>query len=163
MMMGDELINEQSDYTCLHKYYLPAKEQYQLAIESGLNPTEEELERMRLSTKRLSYKFERQAKPYEEQLAYIEGHEVLSDFEFHDSKVVFFSHDENCAVIKLKNSKVLELHFEEVDYIETRTDPVCDWIGDFYCYPAFYDKSRLIFDIDYYKITCAKIVVASYK
>ena len=163
MMMGDEQNYKQSDYTRLHRYYLPAKEQYQIALESGLQPTEKELEKMRLYTDSLTYQFECEDKPFDEQISYIEGHEVLADFDFHDSKVIFFSHDENSAIMKLKYTKTLDLLFEEGDDIEVRTDPVCDWIGDFYCYPAFYNKNKLVFDIEYYKILCSKIVVVSYE
>lgn len=163
MMMGDEQHFKQSDYTRLHRYYLPAKEQYQIAIEAGLKPTEKELEYMKHYTDSLIYQFESEDKPYDEQVSYIEGHEILSDFGFHDSKVVFFSHDEKSATMKVKYTKTLELRFEEVDDIEIRTDPVCDWINDFYCYPTFYNKKKYVFDIGFYKIICSRIVVSTYE
>ena len=163
MMMGDEQNYKQSDYTRLHRYYLPAKEQYQLAIETGSQPTGKELEHLRLYTDSLNYRFECENKPYDEQISFIEGHEVLSDFEFHDSKVICFSQDENSANMKLKYTKTLELRFQEVDDIEIRTDPICDWINEFYCYPTFYDKKKYIFDIGFYKIICSRIIVSNYK
>lgn len=163
MMMGDEQDCKQSDYNRLHQYYLPAKEQYQIAIDAGLKPTNKEIEKMHLCIDRLSYQFESEGRPYDEQIAYIEGHEILSDFYFHDSKVVFFSHDEKSACMKLKFDKTLELRFEEVDEIEIRIDPESDWIYDFYCYPAFYTDKKYVFDIGFYKIVCSKIVVSSYE
>ena len=69
-------------------------------------------------------------------------------------KVVFFSHNEKSATMKLKYTKTFELRFEEVDDIEIQTDPVCDWINDFYCYPAFFNKKKYFFDIGFYKIIC---------
>ncbi len=163
VMMGDEQNYKQSDYTRLHQYYLPAKEQYQLAIKIGLHPTEKELEKISFYTDSLIYQSECENKPYDMQISYIEGYEVLSDFGFHDSKVIFFSHDENSACMKLKYGKTLELRFEEVDDIQIRTDPVCDWINDFHCYPTFYNKQKYVFDIGFYKIICSKIVVSTYE
>lgn len=163
MMMGSTQNYKQSDCIRLHRYYLPAKELYEIAIESGLQPTEKELKQMKLHIDILTYQFACEEKPYKEQLAYIEGYENLSDFSFYDSKVVFFSHDENSADLKLKYSSVLELHFEDVDEIVIRTDPVCDWVNDFYCYPAFHNRNKLIFDIGFYRILCSKIVVTSYE
>ncbi len=107
MMMGDEQHFKQSDYTRLHRYYLPAKEQYQIAIEAELKPTEKELEYMKQYTYSLIYQFECEDKPYDEQVSYIEGHEILSDFGFHDSKVVFFSHDEKSATMTRLNRKLI--------------------------------------------------------
>lgn len=118
---------------------------------------------MKQYTDSLIYQFECEDKPYDEQVSYIEGHEILSDFGFHDSKVVFFSHDEKSATMKVKYTKTLELRFEEVDDIEIRTDPVCDWINDFYCYPTFYNKKKYVFDIGFYKIICSRIVVSNYE
>ena len=163
IMMGDEQNYKQPDYTRLHRYYLPAREQYQLAIKAGLKPTQKELEHMQFYTDSLIYKFECEEKPYDEQVSYIEGHEVLSDFGFHDSKVVSFSHDKNSACMKLKYTRTLELFFEEVDDIEIKTDPVCDWINDFYCYPTFYNNKKYVFDIGFYKIICSRIVVSNYE
>lgn len=163
MMMGNEQNCKQSDYTRLHRYYLPAKEQYQLAIETGLHPSEKELGHMRLYVDSLNYQFECENKSYDEQISYIEGFEALSDFGFHDSKVIFFSHDENSATMKFKDIKTLELLFEEVDDIQIRTDPVCDWINDFYCYPTFYNKKKYVFDIGFYKIICSRIIVSTYE
>ena len=65
--------------------------------------------------------------------------------------------------MKLKYTRTLELFFEEVDDIEIKTDPVCDWINDFYCYPSFYNKKKYVFDIGFYKIICSKIVVLTYE
>ena len=163
MMMGDEQNSNQSGYSRLHRYYLPAKEQYQIAIERGLQPTEKELAHMRFYIDSLSYQFEQENKPYTEQVSYIKGHEVLSDFSFHDSKVMAFSHDENSATMKLNNTKTLVLRFEEVDSIEISTDPLCNWINDFYCYPTKNKKEKHVFDIGFYRIICSRIVVSTYE
>lgn len=165
VMMGDETDCKQSDYTRLHRYYLPAREQYELAVKAGLKPSDEELEHVNLYTDMLVYQFECEDKNYYEQLSYIEGHERLTDFGFHDSKVIFFSHDKTSAVMKLQydSEKVLELHFEDIYDIKIHTDPVSDWINEFYCYPLFSCKEQLIFNIGFYKIICTKIFVAEYK
>lgn len=164
VMMGDKMYHKQEDYTRLHKYYLPAKEQYELAIKAGLKPSDKELEHMNLYTDMLIYQFECENKNYYEHLSYIEGYEKLTDFGFHDSKVIFFSHDKTNAIMKLKynSEKILELHFEDIYDIEIHTDPFCDWINEFYCYPLFSDKNRLRFDIGFYRIVCTKIFVAKY-
>ena len=51
--------------------------------------------------------------------------------------------------------------FEGLIDIEVQGDPTTNWIDDFYCYPAFYSKDVIQFDIDYYKILCKKIKVIS--
>lgn len=164
VMMGDEMNYKQGDHTRLYKYYLPAKEQYELAVKAGLKPSDKELEKVNFYTNMLTYQFECEGRNYDEQLSLIEGHEKLKDFGFHDSKVIFFSHDKTSAVMKLKynNEKVLELHFKDIYDIEIHTDPVCNWINEFYCYPMFSCKDRLCFDIGFYKIICTKILVAEY-
>lgn len=162
IMLAKEQNYKQSDYTRLHHYLLPAKEQYQFAFEAGLFPAKKELEQMNFEIDRLNYKFSCEDAPYDKQVAFIEGYEKLSDFEFHDSKVIFFSHDKNSATMELDYCDLtLKLLFEKIDDIHIDTNPVCDWINDFYCYPCFYNKNKLFFDIGFYQIICSKITVIS--
>lgn len=163
MMMGFHQCHRQPYYYCLRHYYLPAKEQYQIAIERGMTPTDKELEEMRLYTESLSYRYDCEAKPYDEQIAHIEGYEKLGDFNFYDSIVLFFSHDKNSISMKIGHDAGItaELRFEDIYDIEINSDPVTAWINDFYCYPTFYDKSKFVFDIGYYRITCSRIKVVS--
>ena len=163
MMMGFQQNNKQSDWERLHRYYLPAKKQYQIAIEAGLNPTDKELEHMRFYTESLSYQFECEDWEWEKKIAHIEGHEKLSDFDFHDSKVIFFEREDGIVHMKFRYDRGLTvaIRFEDVYEIQIRTDPDCDWISEFYCYPAFHNKEMLVFDIEYYRILCSRIVVES--
>ena len=162
MMMAHEQRFKTSDYLRLKQYVKPAVEQYQLSIQNGDKPTEKELEMSQSEYDALTYQFACEHAPHEEQIKLINGYEKLKSFQFHDSKVIKFEHDENQAFLTLKfdNTEII-LKFDDVSDIKIQTDPVCDWIYDFYCYRSFYGKDLLIFDIEFYRILCSSITVES--
>ncbi len=166
-MMASECRIELFDYDCYHKYVKPAADAYHLAVKAGQNPSDKELEHSYYAADKLEYELNKKEAPYEEQISYISGHELLSNFQFHDSRFVSFEQNDHNALLKLNfNGYVATFMFEDVDTVQTFYD--CDncWVYTVYCYPTFrYDDSSvnkgIVFDIEIYKIVCSKVTVVS--
>ena len=159
-MMADENRTVYSDYERYHKFVRPAVEAYDKAIEAGQHPTDKELKQIRFSAESLAYVLECEELPCEEQVKRIRGFERLADFEFHDSKPTWFEYSGQTVKLKLEFYETSATFlFEGVKEIVVNNDPVADWVMDFCCYPCFYNKDLLIFDIGSHRITCAKISV----
>lgn len=166
-MMASEYRIEVFDYGCYHKYIKPAVEAYHLAIKAGQHPSDKELDRIYFNADKLEYELNKREAPYEEQLSYISDHELLSDFEFHDSRFVSFEHTGNKAFLKLDyDGRVATFMFEDVEDVQTYFNSDNLWVYDFCCYPTFnlngiIQYNGIVFDIELYRIICAKVTVVS--
>ena len=94
-MMADESRFSVLDYERYHKYVKPSVEAFALAEKAGQHPTEKELDKIRFTADTLAYELEREKAPYEVQFKFIHGYEQLDDFNFYDSKPVWFEHSED--------------------------------------------------------------------
>ena len=165
MLMNDEQ-HSIWDYDRFHKYVALAKQAYDRAIQNeGEKPTDKEIEKVNFCYENLQYILKKTENTEEQEIEackLIEGLEDVQDFQFHDSKPISFEHTSEKATLKLYFEGVLVTFlFEGLIDIEVQGDPTTNWIDDFYCYPAFYSKDVIQFDIDYYKILCKKIKVIS--
>lgn len=161
-MMASELSFKIHDYERLHKYIEPALKYYRLAENSEHKPSHKEVEIVQRDYDYLTYRFACEDMPYDEQVKLIDGYEKLSKFGFHDSKVIFFEHNENTARMKLQyDSMIVTFIFNDVWDIKIDTDIGITWINDFYCYRQFWDRNKFVFDIGFYKIYCSRIAVES--
>lgn len=162
MMMHDEQ-HHADKYDRFHKYVAPAKEAYEKALLEDRKPTGKELEKVNFLFDSLSYvlkKRENTEEQYRDAYALIEGLDEIPDFQFHDSKPIWFEHTSENAVLKLNfDGVIVTFRFEVLVDIEVNGDPVCNWINDFYCYRLFPGDKLIRFDIGYYVIHCEKISV----
>jgi len=161
-LMARESRIRESDYDCYHRYIKPAKEAYDRSVESDKKPSDREIERCNNYYNDLKYRLEQHKVPYEDILKCISGSEKLDDFEFHDSKPVWFEHTEEHARLKLRNYDTeVTFLFEELYDVSINTDPMTDWVYDIECYPLYGCDDRFCFDIGFYTIVCSKISVES--
>ena len=149
-------------YTGFHKYMEPAMEAYEKALATAEHkPTDKELEKARNHYNYLKYELEKTADTeaiLAEAYSLIEGMDKLSDFQFHDSKVISFAHDETNAMLQLEYDHVkIRLNFFDCYDICLNGDPTCIWLDEFYCYRWLYNEKVLTFDVGYYKINCKRI------
>ena len=161
-MMACEQRYKQSPYILLHQYLKPCITAYRKAETSSEQPTEKEVNDARYMYDQYSYEFSCRSsseEAYQRAYSLIEGYNDDIDFQFHDSKVIEFSHTATTAKLILEyNDITATLIFNDVDEIEIKNvEPDIAWIFDFYCYPAFPTNSRIVFDIGYYKIQCGHI------
>ena len=159
-LMASEAGIQYSDYTIFNKYIKESYKYYKIANETNEKPTEKEFERIEYLYNYNKHEIESTNKDYEEQVKNIIGYEKLDNFNFHDSKVIWYEHSEKYARIKLDyNNMVVTFYFEEIIEIKINTEPYSDWVFDFYCYRPYHNKELVIFDIGLYKIMCKKILV----
>ncbi len=160
VMMSQETYNI-TDYRRFHTLVAPAMAAYEEAISSGCSVSEKELAVVKRTYDRLLYALKKtDDSPEEIENAYsiIEGLSDVKDFCFHDSKPVYFEHHDECALLKLDyNGFCVTLEFTGIKEIQVATDPVCEWINEFYCYPLFHNPKCLYFDVGSYRITCEHI------
>ena len=161
-MMASEQQHKQDDYVILNSYLRPCLAAYAESKQNGDNPTDMEYEKAKYlfdsfvhvaSNTGSSEEITRRA------YSCIEGFTPEMNFEFHDSKVISFSHDCSSAQLRLQyDGTYVTLLFEDICEIDICSpDPEHAWIYDFNCYPAFHNADILIFDTDFYKIKCKKI------
>ena len=158
VMMAHERRFSINNYDCFHKYIEPAMQAYNDAINLGENIPEQELESIKRDFESLEYELKKEEE-YEEAYALIEGLNEIENFGFHDSKPVYFEHNEKDAYLDLDyDNNIVRFNFIGVYEIEINGDPTCNYINDFFCYRWWYNKEILYFDIGYYRIKCSKIV-----
>ena len=161
-MVSSESRYHFNEYERLHKYVIPALDEYRRAVESGQHPTEKELKIIQREYDALFYQESCVNAPFEEQIKNIHGYEKLEKFGFYDSQLIAFQHSEHQAELKLQlDSMIVTLVFDDVYEIFINADPAVIWITEFSCYSYFYDKSMIIFDIGDYRIKCKSISVKS--
>ena len=161
-MMACEQRYKQWDYEILNFYLKPCIEAYEQATASSEQPNEKEVDAARCMYEQYSYDLSNMASTaecIEQAYSLIEGLSEFSDFAFHDSKVVSFTHNETDAQMVLQYDNIeLTLIFDEISEIKVNAvDPFVTYIMDCYCYPAFHLQDRLIFDIGFYQIRCKSI------
>ena len=154
------------DHDALYKFAIPMMKEFALATEEGNPPTEKELKIGKDRYEMLLY--DEQCTSYEtnsieKSFQLIENSELLENFYYTDSVPILFQYTQTSAILKLKNDQmVATLEFTGLYEIHVDCDPSCNWIEDFFCYPARKGDSRqIVFDIEYYKITCEHIKVLS--
>ena len=146
------------------KYIKPAVDAYELAIQAGQKPTEDELLKMRYAKERALHDKKRLSTPYEEHVKRIQGHEKLREcgFQFLGSVPVWFEKIPYTARLKLKsgNASVTFL-FEDIHEFDTTGDVPMGQVSEFYCYPHCWHEEILEFHVDFYDISCTSISVES--
>ncbi len=163
-MMASEHQYKQSDYVILNTYLKPCMEAYAKAeemneaVSSKEKETAEQLYKLYLHNQTHTRSTEEN---YAAAYSRIEGLPSDTEFQFHDSRVLDFTHDTSSARLTLQYEKItITLLFEDVDEIKVSADELdIIWISEFYCYPSFYSETRIIFDIGFYRIVCGKIKV----
>ena len=164
VMMSQENHNI-SDYRRFHTMIAPAMAAYEEAISSGCSVSEKEFAVIKGTYDRLKYVLKKtDESPEEIEKAYsiIEGLPGFEDFCFHDSKPIYFEHHEESALLKLDyNGLCVTFEFTGLLEIQINTDPVCDWIDEFHCYPLFHNTKYICFDVGLYRITCEHIRVVN--
>ena len=161
-MMASEQRYKQSDYVVLNSYLRPCMVAYAEAKQSGDAPTNEEYENAKFLYDYFAHVEANTASTEEiteRAYSYIEGFTSDINFQFHDSKIIGFSHDCTSAQLHLQyDETIVTILFEEIYEIEVNSvDPEVTWISDFDCYPTFHNADLLIFDVGFYKIMCKKI------
>ena len=160
MMMNHEM-HSVSNYEKFHKFVAPAKDAYEKAKLNGGKVWEQEYKNICSTYESLKYellKTKNDKEIIDEAYSLIEGLKDITDFQFHDSKPIYFEHDKNSAVLILEFHELkVRLQFEGVIDLNISGDPSCNWIMDFYCYRGFYNPKTIIFDVGFYKILCEKI------
>lgn len=149
-------------YVILNSYLRPCMAAYAEAKRNGDAPTDEEYENAKFLYDYFVHVESNTASTEEiteRAYSYIEGFSSDMNFQFHDSKVIDFSHDCTSAQLHLQyDDTIVTILFEEIYEIEVNSvDPEVTWISDFDCYPTFRNPDLLIFDVGFYKIQCRKI------
>ena len=166
-MMASESRGKEFEYDRYHKYVKPAADAYHFAVRAGQSPSDKELEYSYYEADKLEYILKKKEAPYEEQIGYISGHELLSNFYFHDSRFVSFEQNDHNALMKLDyDGNIATFMFEDVDTVQAFYDYDNRWAYTLYCYPTFCPdgvsaNNGIVFDIELYKIICAKVTVVS--
>ena len=163
MLMNHEM-HSVSSYAKFHKFVAPAKEAYEKAKLKGAKVWEKEYQNICRTYESLEYELSKTKNDkavIDEAHSLIEGLKDIKDFQFHDSKPIYFEHDKDSAVLILEfHDLKVKLQFEGVIDINISCDPSCDWIMDFYCYRVFHNSKTIIFDVEFYKIFCERITAS---
>ena len=165
-MMADEMQCKFHVFKVFRRYAEPMMKEFALAEQAGTPPTEKELAAARNMHYWMAYNVEchsYETNDVEQSISLIDNNELLKHFNFHDSLPVFFTHDGRTAVLKLQyNELVATLEFINIFDIYVDGDPTCSYILEFFCYPVRKgDRRQIVFDIEYYRITCEHIKVLS--
>ena len=146
-----------SNYDCFHKYIEPAMKAYNEAIKLGENVPTQELESIKRDFESLEDELKKEDE-IEEGYALINGLNEINNFQFHDSKPIYFEHNEKEASLELDyDGNIVRFKFSGIYEIEINGDPTCNWINNFYCYHWWYNKEIIYFDVGYYRIKCSRI------
>lgn len=152
-----------SDYERFNAYVKPAYMAYKNVLENGTKISEKEINEIEFLYNSLEYDLKRTDDSPEEletALNYIAGIESVQDFQFHDSRIIRFEHDEDTATLVFKYDEVIvTIKFYDVYDIRIDCDPKSAYVTEYYCYPQFHNSDRYIFDVGFYRINCKKIEV----
>ena len=159
MMSEEDYENRFNNYNCFHRYISPAKEAYKKAIENNEIAPEKEYDELIGKYNYLKYVLALEDGS-EESYSMIHGLDKVEGFCFHDAKAKRFEVEVDKAELDIEHcGVVIRLIFKGVFDIQMNTDPVCDYINEFYCYKNFDIQERIVFDIGFYKIVCKEITV----
>lgn len=163
-LMGWEMRPKTSNYELLNKYYKPAIEQYDLALQE--NPDcgfPSEIENVRRTYEYYKYLVEEGSisseEDYQAAIELLEGYGCLDDFSFHDSELIGLECGKKSAVLKLNYGEVYYFEFTDIYDIEMHCDPLTVYVDDFAIYREAPGSETIVFDIEFLKITCKKIKV----
>lgn len=152
-----------SEYERFNLYINPAHIAYKNALESGIKISEKEIHEIDFLYNTLKYFLKRtdgSPEELETALTYIAGIENVPDFQFHDSKIIGFEHDEDTATLVFKYDEVIvTIKFYDVYDIRIDCDSKTAYVTEYYCYPQFHNPDRYIFDVGFYRIDCRRIEV----
>lgn len=163
-LIADKYRFKFSDYDILNKYAEPAFHEFEKAMASNEeHPFDKEFESARQLYKHLKYHEDNQKdclEKYAQIINCLEGDPLPEHFDFYDSQPQSFETHGNKATLSFEHdNSLIILHFDDVYEININTDPVTDFIQEFYCYPDFGRNNLILFDIGFYKILCAHIRV----
>lgn len=163
-MLASELHYKIYDDERYQKFPLPALKEYEKAIACGQEVEDKEYNRVKEECDAEEYQADREMNPeknWKEFISLIENGELINEkgFEFHDSKPVYFQHTDTEAILKLSNYDLLAVfRFQGLYSIEIDTDPVSNWVIDFYCY-RIKETGKLKFSAGDYYIICDRIIL----
>ena len=158
MMADEDRRNRFDNYTRFHRYIAPAKEAYERAIKNNDEFSDKEYEKLIRTYDYLKYMLDMEDGS-EEAYSMISGlNEIEEPFCFHDAKPKRFEHIGDNAELDIEyHDTTVRLKFSGIFDIRIETDPISDYIGEFYCYRNFDILERIVFDIGFYTIVCEKI------
>lgn len=159
LMMARESKYTQSNYDILHLYLKPCMEAYHEAVSSNFHISPDEVKAASDEYERCLYAYNCYVRGEDEAYLLIEGLSADDGFQFHDSKVISFSHDMNhaCLILEYEGIKK-EFEFTGICEINVNcSDFESNWIFDCYCYRPWHTQKLICFDTESYKIICKKI------
>ena len=152
------------NYDRYRKYVKPAVTAYDLAIQAGQQPTEEELRKIHEDEGFHLYRRKYWDVPDEEQWKQIKGYEQLdeSGFWFLDSVIVRFEHAQDTARLTLRYHEVtVTFLFEGIVTLSAGCESYMNWVSEFSCYPCYGHEELLEFFAGFIRLTCSSISVES--
>jgi hypothetical protein len=158
MMADEDRENCFNNYIRFHRYIAPAKDAYERAIQNNEAVCDKEYEKLIRTYNYLKYMLDMEDGSDESYSMICGLNEIEELFCFHDAKTIRFEHIGDTAEIDIKYYDVtVRLIFKGIFDIQINTDPICDYINEFYCYKHFDIPERIVFDIGFYKIVCEQI------
>jgi hypothetical protein len=158
MMADEDRENRFNNYILFHRYIAPAKDAYERAIQNNEAVCDNEYEKLIRTYNYLKYMLDMEDGSDESYSMICGLNEIEELFCFHDAKTIRFEHVGDTAEIDIKYYDVtVRLIFKGIFDIQINTDPICDYINEFYCYKHFDIPERIVFDIGFYKIVCEQI------
>lgn len=158
-MMVRENKYKQSDYDIL-TYLTSCVEAYGKAIVDNSCVSEKEIKAANEEYEDYLYIYNCRCQSEKEGYSLIDGLSADDNFQFHDSKVISFSHNDKTACLTLEFEGIRkEIEFFGIEEISVfySSDPAATWIFDFYCYRHRLRQSLICFDVGIYKILCEEI------
>ena len=158
MMADEDRENLFNNYIRFHRYIAPAKDAYERAIQNNEVVCDNEYEKLIRTYNYLKYMLNMEDGSDESYSMICGLNEIEELFGFHDAKPIRFEHIGDNAELDIKyHDTSVRLKFSGIFDIRVETDPICDYIGEFYCYRIFDIPERIVFDIGFYEIVCEKI------
>ena len=148
-----------------HKFAAPMKREYDLAVNENRFIPEQEFNNITSRYRVLKSNSESRTDSEEEYLygiSLIENNELLGDFQFHDSQIIYFQIEGKRCVLKLDYyGYVVTFEFLGVmGYKVDMPDIPCDYIYEFWCkdFKDQCDGSRYIFyDLGFMNVCCRSV------
>lgn len=163
-MLSHEMDYKTSDYERYRKFLLPAVLEYEKAIACGQNIEDAEFRRVKEESDSLEYRIKYEYETEEnlkDILGLIENGNLLDEkgFGFHDSKPCYFQNTNKKAILRLEYEGLLATFiFEDVYSIEIKTDPLTNWVKEWYCY-RIKETGHIKFSVGDYCIICESVAL----